>query len=158
MERIEHRAPAAIDAGPGLDALDQPQLAPDERGERARPGADDQAPVDVASVEDGGHGLAELDLALGDAAVGEAERERRIGLVPAHGDLLERAELLAVQQPAALADDVEAPVLEHAERLELDRVALLERHSLHGGDVDPGDPAGHAPSLAGVYMVQRPHR
>ena len=95
--------------------------------------------------------FAELDHPFGDGAVREAERQRGVGLVPPHGDLLELAELLAVQQQAAaIADHVEAPVLEHAERLELHRVALLERHALHRGDGDPRDPAGHAPSLAGA--------
>jgi hypothetical protein len=86
------------------------------------------------------------------------ELEPRARFVPAHCDLLQLAELLAVQQPVPRADHVEATVLQDAEGLEFDGLAPLERHSLHGGDVDPDDPACHAPSLAGAYMVQRPHR
>jgi hypothetical protein len=81
------------------------------------------------------------------AAVRKAKGERPLGLVPLGGDPDERSEHLAVQQPAVLADQVEPPVLAHAEALEQHLLALREGESLDGCDRDPGD-TGHDSSLA----------
>ena len=112
--------PAAVDARAGLDRLDEAERPADER-RRARPtrARRPAAPRPRGAVEAGRHGVAELDLALerrcrrGSASASVPVSSSQSALIWTSG-----AELLAVQQPAVLADQVEAPVLAHAERLE----------------------------------------
>ena len=139
-----HTSAGAVDARADLGRFHEADRLADELGERVRPGPDDHSALDLsAAVEAGRDGVAELDLAFEHVAVGEPEREPAGLLVPVRADPDERRQLLPVQEPSVLADQVEATVLAHAERLQPDGFAVLEREPLYRGDGDPGDVRGH---------------
>src|SRR5262249_44092999 len=87
--------------------------------------------------------FAQLDVALEHVAVWKPERQPAAALVPFGANLDERRELLAVQQPSVLADQVEPAVLAGAEGLQPDRLALLGGERPDGSGGDPDDARGH---------------
>ena len=87
--------------------------------------------------------LAHRDVARDDVAVRQVQGKAARRLVVVGHDADERPDDLAVDHPPVVVDEVEAAVLAHAERLELDLVAVDERERLHRRDRDPGDGALH---------------
>ena len=87
--------------------------------------------------------LAHRDVARDDVAVRQVQGEAARCVVVVGHDADERPDDLAVDHPPVVVDEVEAAVLAHAERLELDLVAMDERERLHRRDRDPRDGALH---------------
>ena len=94
------------------------------------------------------HGLAEPHVVLDDPAVGERQPQPVARRVPLRADERQRPVVDAGEQPTVLADQVEAPVGRHAERLQVDLVRVVQEQALHRGDREPGD-GRHRYSTAG---------
>ncbi len=86
-----------------------------------------------------------LDDALAhDLAVGERDREHVRGRVPRRGRPGEAAQRRAVERAVVLVDDDEAPVLDDAGAVELQRVDGVLEEALDGREAECGDGGGHA--------------
>jgi hypothetical protein len=101
--------------------------------------ADDRPPVEARL-----DGLAQLDVALDDRTVGEAEGEASVGHLRPNRQQSWRT--LGVRQGAVVVDQVEAAVAADAGPLELDRLDRGESQPLDGSDRQPGDAGNYSTS------------
>jgi hypothetical protein len=122
----------AVDGAPGRVGAREAQLTARVVGERLCPRPLHDPPALVAVVEPGRDRITELHATVDDRAVRERERERvGVGL-PLRGHGEERSLQLrqAVDEAAALVEQVEPAILDGAERLEVQLLAPREREAL----------------------------
>jgi len=118
-------------------SLHEPERPPRDGRERLVPGSLDEASRDEASVEARLHRLPRDDIALDDAALGEAKAQPPVVDFGPDGDQRRRA--LGGRERARLVDEIEATVAADAGRIELDRVDGDEPEPLDRCDGEPGD-------------------
>ena len=120
-------------------AADHLQAATEHRGQRLGPWAHHDVPDAGPAVDRDLDGGAQADLVLHDAPVRTGEAQHRGRGIGVGGHLDELADDRAVDEPAGVVDEEEAPVLDDADLGQVDLGRVLQGQAAHGRDREAGD-------------------